>query len=171
MSQDEKKEGNKLKIDLINYGTSIDHIDPGRGIEVVGMLGYKPPIDDVLSIAVNVPSKRMGRKDIVKIEGRELKPAEVDKIAIIAPRATINVIRNTKVVSKERVKLPAVMAGIIKCQNPTCITNDVRPDNPAIPKEPVTTKFHTEGSEDEPYFRCHYCSDMLTRKGAIKALI
>lgn len=171
MSGEEKKEGDKLKIDLIKDGTVIDHIEGGWGIEVIDMFGIKSPTDKVLSIAVNVQSISMGHKDIVKIEGRELKPVEVDKIAIIAPRATINVIRNTKVISKERVKLPTVMEGMIKCQNPTCITNDTRPDNPAVPKEPVTTKFHTTGSEKEPYFRCHYCGDILTRKDAIEAII
>ena len=172
MGKEEKKEGDKLKIDLIKEGTSIDHIEPGWGIEVVDMLGIKSPTDIVLSVAVNVQSKSMGHKDIVKIEGRELKPAEVDKIAIIAPRATINVIRNTEVISKERVKLPAVMEGIIKCQNPTCITNDTRPDNPSIPKEPVKTRFTTINPEsEEPEFECDYCHSRLNRKEAIEALI
>lgn len=156
---------------MIKNGTVIDHIQGGWGLAVTGILGIKSPTDRVVSIAINVPSERIKHKDIIKIEGRELDPVEVNKIAIIAPRATINVIRDTKVISKECVKLPVVMEGIIKCQNPTCITNDTRPDNPAVPKEPVTTKFHTTGSENEPYFLCHYCGDTLTREEAAKALI
>lgn len=167
-----RKEGDKLKIDLIKDGTVIDHIEGGWGIEVIDMFGIKSPTDSVLSIAVNVQSISMGHKDIVKIEGRELKPIEVDKIAIIAPRATINVIRNTEVISKERVKLPTVIEGIIKCQNPTCITNDTRPDNPLVPKEPVATKFYSINPRSkEPSFRCHYCGSIIGRNEAIRALI
>jgi aspartate carbamoyltransferase regulatory subunit len=172
MSGEEKKEGDKLKIDLIKDGTVIDHIQGGWGIEVIDMLGIKSPTDNVLSVAINVQSKSMGHKDIVKIEGRELKPAEVDKIAIIAPRATINVIRNTEVISKKRVELPAVMEGIIICQNPTCITRAVRDDDPSIPKEPVKTRFVTLNPEsEESTFECDYCHSILSRKQAIEALI
>jgi aspartate carbamoyltransferase regulatory subunit len=166
-----KKEGNKLKIDLIKDGVVIDHIDHGQAPEVIKILGIKAGTDKVVSIAINVPSQSMGRKDIVKIEGRDLDPAEIDKIAIIAPRARINIIRDTEVSKKHDVKLPEVFEGIIKCQNPTCITNDTRPDNPAVPKEPVTTKFYTTGSDSELHFRCHYCGDTLTREEAAKALI
>jgi aspartate carbamoyltransferase regulatory subunit len=94
----------------------------------------------------------MGRKDIVKVENRELKPEEVDKIALIAPQATINIIRDLEVVEKHKVYLPKSIEGIIRCANPNCISNVVR--------EPVISKFVTV-SEDPLRFRCFYCERMI----------
>lgn len=172
MEKGEKKEGNKLKIDLIVEGVVIDRIEPGQAPEVIKILGIKPGTDKVVSIAINVSSKSMGRKDIVKIEGRELDPIEINKIAIIAPRARINVIKDTQVINKYDVEIPAVIEGLIRCQNPTCITRAVRDDNPSIPKEPVKTRFHTlDSGSEKPTFECHYCHLTLTREEAIGALI
>jgi aspartate carbamoyltransferase regulatory subunit len=172
MEKGEKREEDHLKIDLIKKGTVIDHIRGGWGLMVISILGIKSPTDREISIAVNVQSKRMKHKDIIKIEGRELDSVEVNKIAIIASRATINVIRDTKVVIKNRVKLPKVIEGIIKCQNPTCITNDTRPEEPSIRKEPVKTKFYPLNPEDEQTsFQCHYCRQILDHADAIKAII
>ena len=172
MEKGEKKEGNKLKIDLIIEGVVIDRIEPGQAPEVIKILGIKPGTDKVVSIAMNVSSKSMGRKDIVKIEGKELDPIEINKIAIIARRARINVIKNTNVINKSDVKIPAVMEGLIRCQNPTCITRAVRDDDPSIPKEPVKTRFITLNPEsEEPTFECNYCHSILNRKEAIEALM
>ena len=172
MEKGEKKEGNKLKIDLIIEGVVIDRIEPGQAPEVIKILGIKPGTDKVVSIAMNVSSKTMGRKDIVKIEGKELDPIEINKIAIIARRARINVIKDTKVINKSDVEIPAVIEGLIRCQNPTCITRAVRDDDPSIPKEPVKTRFITLNPEsEEPTFECDYCHSILSRKEAVRALI
>jgi len=172
MEKEEKKEGNKLKIDLIVEGVVIDRIERGQAPEVIKILGIKPGTDKVVSIAMNVSSKTMDRKDIVKIEGKELDPIEINKIAIIAPRARINIIKDTHVINKYDVKIPAVIEGLIKCQNPTCITRAVRDDNPSVPKEPVKTRFLTLNPKSkEPAFECDYCHSILTRQEAINALI
>ena len=172
MEKEEKKEGNKLKIDLIVEGVVIDRIEPGQAPEVIKILGIKPGTDKVVSIAMNVSSKTMDRKDIVKIEGKELDPIEINKIAIIARRARINVIKDTKVINKSDVEIPAVIEGLIRCQNPTCITRAVRDDDPSIPKEPVKTRFITLNPEsEEPTFECDYCHSILSRKEAVGALI
>ena len=108
----------ELKIPRIKDGTVIDHITSGNAIKVLHILGIPKTSSAVVSVAMNVKSK-MGRKDIVKVEGRELNPSEVDKIALIAPRATINIVRDYEVAKKHRVKLGTEVVGLVKCSNPT----------------------------------------------------
>lgn len=167
MDGEEKEEGDKLKAKKIKDGTVIDHIEPGHVLDCCRILEITSAIKETVIIAMRVVSKAMKEgKDILKIEGRTLKPSEADKIAIIAPRATINIIKEFKVVEKTQVKIPSIISGIIKCPNPVCISVSEEP------KEPVTTKFHSENSEsEEPTFRCHYCGWTMNREEAIKALI
>jgi aspartate carbamoyltransferase regulatory subunit len=147
----------ELKVRKIEQGTVIDHIKAGCAFSVLRILqliDYK----GTLSVLSNVPSRKLGQKDIIKIEGRELNPEEVDKIALIAPKATINIIRNFKVVRKEKVKLPSVIRGIVKCVNPTCISNQ---------KEPIEPMFVVE--REEPLrLRCHYCRRTLEREDVLE---
>ncbi len=96
---------------------------------------------------MHVPSKESNWKDVVKVEDRELDPKEVDKISLIAPKATINIIRDFNVAEKYQVKLPETMRGIIKCGNPNCITNMC---------EPVEPEFSVE-SKHPIVLRCIYC--------------
>ncbi len=137
----------ELKVQPIKDGTVIDHITPGNALKVLKILGLleKQP-DSIISIAMNVVGKR-GKKDIVKIENRELDPKEVDKIALIAPNATINIIRNYEVVEKRKVKVPDEIVGIVKCANPNCISNT---------KEPVQPKFIVK-SRNPLKIKCYYC--------------
>lgn len=107
---------------------------------------------------MNVESKQHGRKDIVKIEDRELNPVEVDKIALIAPKATINIIREYEVTSKKRVQLPQVIKGIIRCDNPSCVVNA---------REPVTPAFKVEVTEPLR-IRCHYCGRIMEKADVLK---
>jgi len=142
----------ELKIVAIKNGTVIDHITAGQALNVLRILGITARTDAVLSVAMNVQSKKMGRKDIVKVEDRELKPEEVGKIALIAPNASINIIRNSEVIAKHKVYLPGSIEGIIRCANPNCISNAER--------EPVISKFVTVGA-NPPRFRCFYCERMI----------
>ena len=142
----------ELKIVPIKNGTVIDHIAAGQALNVLKILGIHATTDAVLSVVMNVQSKQMGRKDIVKVEDRELRPEEVDKIALIAPRATINIIRDSEVVAKHKVFLPTTIEGIIRCANPNCISNAER--------EPVISRFSTAG-ENPLRFRCYYCERMI----------
>ena len=137
----------ELKVQPIKDGTVIDHITPGNALKVLKILGLleKQP-DSIISIAMNVVGKR-GKKDIVKIENRELDPKEVDKIALIAPNATINIIRNYEVVEKRKVMVPDEIVGIVKCANPNCISNT---------NEPVQPKFIVK-SRNPLKIKCYYC--------------
>jgi len=147
-----------LHVSKIMNGTVIDHITGGHALDVVKILGITGREKKVITIAINVPSKRFKRKDIVKIEGRELNPQEVHKIALLAPHATINIIRQYKVVEKQRVKLPKLIENIIKCANPACISNS---------NEPVKAKFYVE-SEDPLLLKCHYCSYIIEKNDVLQ---
>ena len=140
-----------LRVAKIRKGTVIDHISAGNALVVLRILGITGREGFIVSVAMNVPSKKLGRKDIVKIEGRELSREEVDKIALIAPRATINIIRDYKVVRKHRVRLPKVIKNIVRCINPACITNE---------REPVEPKFYVV-SEEPLRLKCHYCGRIM----------
>ena len=105
-----------LRVSKIKDGTVIDHITGGHALDVAKILGLAERRASVITIAMNVPSKRLGHKDMVKIEGRFLASSEVDKIALLAPNATINIVKGYKVVEKQRVKLPDTIKGIVKCE-------------------------------------------------------
>jgi len=98
--------GTELRVSKIKDGTVIDHIRGGYALDVIKILGITGKEKRVITIGINVPSKRLGVKDIVKIEGRAINTQEVNRIALVAPHASINIIRNYKVVEKVEVKLP-----------------------------------------------------------------
>jgi aspartate carbamoyltransferase regulatory subunit len=144
---------NELRVSKIKNGTVIDHINGGYALDVVKILGITGKEKRVMTIAVNVPSKRFGVKDIVKIEGRALNSNEVNRIALVAPHASINFVKDYTLVEKLVVKLPNEITGIVKCVNPVCITNS---------EEPVVSKFSVE-SEEPLRLKCHYCGYALEK--------
>jgi aspartate carbamoyltransferase regulatory subunit len=147
-----------LRVSKIKDGTVIDHITSGHALDVVKILGITGRRAGVVSVGMNVPSKRLGIKDIVKVEGHVLAASEVDKIALLAPHATINIIKDYKVVEKKRVKLPDTIKGIVKCDNPACISNS---------SEPVQSKFYVE--KQEPLrLKCHYCGHVMEKADILK---
>lgn len=144
-----KKAADGLIISALQNGTVIDHITPGEGFTVLRILGIGSGSHETVTLASNVSSSHSGRKDIIKIANRELNEEEVDKIALVAPDATISIIRNAEVVKKTVVSVPEMITGVIRCPNPNCITNS---------REPAETKFvlHHRG------FRCAYCDSIIT---------
>ncbi|MDD3976530.1 aspartate carbamoyltransferase regulatory subunit [Methanomicrobium antiquum] len=150
MKESKKRPENGLLISPIQNGTVIDHIKAGEALTVLKILGITGSTEESLSIATNVLSNTTGtKKDIVKISDRELSKGEVNKIALISPNATINIIRNYRVVEKVGVEIPDVLTGVVKCPNPGCITNS---------NEPIETKFEVV---DET-LHCLYCDNIIT---------
>ena len=147
-----------LHVSKIKEGTVIDHITNGHALDVVKILGIKGKGSKVVTIAINVPSKLFNRKDIIKIEGREFDTQEVHKIALLAPHATINIIRDYEVEKKQRVELPNVIDNIIKCANPACVSNS---------NEPVSTKFYVD-RRDPLLLKCHYCGYIMEKKDVLQ---
>jgi aspartate carbamoyltransferase regulatory subunit len=138
----------ELRVSKIQNGTVIDHIPGGQALRVLAILDIDGTGGETVSIAMNVPSKRVAAKDIVKVEGRELSQDEVDVLSLIAPDATINIIRDYEVVDKRRVERPDRVVGVLRCPNSNCITNA---------GEPVATKFTVL----DDGLRCEYCDTIV----------
>jgi aspartate carbamoyltransferase regulatory subunit len=138
----------QLRVSKIENGTVIDHITSGQALNVLAILGIDGASGEAVSIGMNVPSGRLGSKDIVKVEGRELSQDELDVLSLIAPAATINIIRDYEVAEKHRVDPPSEVAGILQCPNHNCISTE---------DEPVESRFEVldEG------VRCVYCDTIL----------
>jgi len=147
-----------LLVSKIKDGIVIDHITGGHALDVVKILGITGRSSGIVLIAMHVPSRQLDIKDIVKVEGRELEPEEVDKIALLAPHASINIIRDYKAIDKKRVKLPAIIHGTIKCGNPSCISNS---------NEPVQPRFYVK-SQEPLMTRCHYCGYIMEKQDILK---
>jgi len=143
-----------VKVTPIKNGTVIDHITPGMALNVLKIIGIPDTgVQSTVSVLMRVPSRRVKWKDIVKVEDRELDKSQVDRIALIAPNATINIIRNYNVVEKHHVEAPKEVIGLVRCENPNCITNK--------PREPVKSKF-TVVSHEPLQLKCGYCERITT---------
>ena len=148
------KEIAEIKIPPIRNGTVIDHIENGQALNVLKILGVNENnIDSGISIGMHVPTTKESKKwkDIVKLEDMELDETTVSKIALIAPEATISIIRDYYVAEKFDVKLGDKVVGLVRCSNPNCITNK---------GEPVSPKFFVE-NRNPPRLRCGYCDRIL----------
>jgi aspartate carbamoyltransferase regulatory subunit len=141
----------ELKVSKVKRGTVIDHIRAGMAPAVLKILGIDRGFSDVVVVAMNVKSNKLGSKDIVKVENQILDEEALKKISIIAPQATINLVKDFQIVEKHGVSLPQELRGILKCPNRNCITNS---------PEGVRSLFICE-REDPVEFRCHYCEELV----------
>jgi aspartate carbamoyltransferase regulatory subunit len=132
-----------MQVDNIEIGTVVDHIAAGKAAKILKLLRIGEDYGHRVAIMMNVPSKRMKTKDIVKIEGKLVSQEEANVIALICPGATINIIKDGKVQKKFVVELPAEVTTYAKCANPSCITNT----------ENTARRFARDGKG----FRCQYC--------------
>jgi aspartate carbamoyltransferase regulatory subunit len=151
----------ELRVSKIREGTVIDHIDAGRALHVLRILGLTGAEGLTIAVVMNVPSQKLGKKDIVKVEGVELREEQVSKIALIAPSATINIIRDYAVVEKVKVRVPPAVEGLLKCVNPNCVTN--------MPREPVRSRFKVVSVRPLKLV-CEYCGAELNQDDVIKQL-
>jgi aspartate carbamoyltransferase regulatory subunit len=138
----------ELRVSKIRNGTVIDHLAAGQALNVLALLGIDGSGGESVSIGMNVPSDKLAKKDIVKVEDRELSQSEVDVLAVIAPEATINIVREYEVVEKKRIERPESVDGVLSCPNRNCITNA---------DEPIHTRF----SVLDDALRCDYCGEIV----------
>jgi len=137
----------KLKIDKISKGTVIDHIDAGYALTILNLTRLDES-KNLMTIGVNVTSKKYRTKDIIKIENVFLNETQMQQISILSPNATISLIENYKVIEKKKVKLPAIIKRLILCINQTCISNSN--------KEPIDSEFLV--LDEKPLkIQCVYC--------------
>ncbi len=144
-------EQSELMVRRIKEGTVIDHIDEGKGLQVLDALGIDGKDGSLITIALNVPSGKFKKKDIIKVENKFLKDDDTNKLAVIVPNATINIIKNYKLVEKRRVALPNEVDRIFRCSNPECITNSTEHI------ESIMDVMDKEGR----VLKCRYCSRVL----------
>ena len=116
-------EQSDLLVRRIKDGTVIDHINEGKGLNVLEALEIDGSSGNVITIALNMPSGKLKKKDMIKVEGRFLEGDDTNRLAVIAPSSTVNIIKDYKLVEKRRVSLPNQIEDIFRCSNPDCITN------------------------------------------------
>ncbi|PIN96003.1 MAG: aspartate carbamoyltransferase regulatory subunit [Nitrosopumilales archaeon CG15_BIG_FIL_POST_REV_8_21_14_020_33_23] len=141
----------ELMVRRIKEGTVLDHIDEGKGLQVLNALRIDGKDGSLITIALNVPSGKFKKKDIIKVENKFLKDDDTNKLAVIAPKATINIIKDYKLIEKRRVALPNEIDRIFRCSNPDCITNSTEHI------ESVMDVIDKEGR----VLKCRYCSRVL----------
>ena len=146
------KEPKQLKVSAIQNGTVIDHVPAKNLFKVIQILGLDH-IDNQITFGTNLESKKLGTKAIIKISDKFFEDADINRIALVAPDAKLNIIRDYEVVEKKVVEVPDRIVGIAKCMNPQCITNF----------EQVTTRFLVV-SKKSVSLKCHYCEKITNEE-------
>ncbi len=152
IKQDKRKE---LKVSAIENGTVIDHIPSQSVFQVIKILNLTKVTNQIM-VGTNLESRKLGKKGIIKVSNKYFESEEINKIALVAPSATLIVIKDYTVVYKAKVEIPDHITKIVKCINPNCITNS----------ENIITKFTVMDKEDLR-LHCHYC-EKVTKKDVIK---
>jgi aspartate carbamoyltransferase regulatory subunit len=150
----EKKNENRkeLVVSAIENGTVIDHIPVHSVFQVIRLLGLDTISDQVL-FGTNLDSKKFGKKGIIKVNNQYFAKDDINKIALVAPTATLIEIRGFQVIEKKQVEVPDHVEKVVKCVNPNCVTNI----------ENVVTKFRVI-NKNEVKLRCHYCEKITDKR-------
>jgi len=145
----------ELKVSAIENGTVIDHIPSRSVFQVIKILGLDECEEQIL-FGTNLESKKYNTKGIVKVSNRFFESDDVNKIALVAPTATLIEIRDYKVTLKKQVEIPDEITHFTRCVNPKCITNH----------ENITTRF-TVADKDDLKLQCHYCEKVTNRNNLV----
>ena len=143
----------ELVVSALENGTVLDHIPAKNVYKALDILNLKG-IENQITIGINLVSKVHGEKGIIKIADKFFEDEELNKLALIAPNATVNIIRDFKVVEKKKLVMPKEVIGIAKCRNPKCVTNH----------QPIKTRFATVEKNNEIQLLCHFCEKITTTK-------
>lgn len=141
-----------VSVSAIKEGTVIDHIPQGSAIIIIQLLKLHVHKNRV-TVGLNLSSRSMGYKDLIKIESRVLTEKEARDIAVFAPCATISIIRDYQVEKKMKADLPKNIEKILVCPNPSCTTRS----------EPISTHFQVEEFKQKIFLRCCYCEKLFER--------
>jgi len=133
---------NEMLVAAIKNGTVIDHIPSNKTYQVAQLLGLHQ-LETPVTIGYNFLSKKLGKKGIIKVEDKFFTDEEISRLSVVAPNIVLNIIHDFEVVEKKTVTTPEVIRGIVRCNNPKCITNN----------EPMPTLFHVANG----ILTCHYC--------------
>ncbi len=138
---------NTLAVPAIKHGTVIDHITAGQALTMIRFLNLAGQ-NKLVTVGLNLPSRRMKVKDLIKVASWEITAEQANQVALLAPAATVNIIRNYTVEKKFALELPTTIAHLLVCPNPMCITNH----------EPMETRFSPiQLGSKEVEVTCQYC--------------
>ena len=146
----------ELVVSALENGTVLDHIPADKVYKALDILNLKG-VENQITSGINLSSRAQGKKGIIKIADKFFEDEELNKLALIAPKATVNVIRNFEVVEKKTLTMPEEIVGIAKCMNPKCITNH----------QPIKTRFTTIDNGNEISLLCHYCEKISDTRGIL----
>ena len=152
MLENKKRE---LQVAALENGTAIDHIPPEQLFKVAHLIGLSS-MNNRITFGNNLESKKMGRKGMIKIADKFFEEEEINRIALIAPNVILNIIRDYEVVEKKYIKLPEELVGIVKCNNPKCITNN----------EPMNSHFYVTDKESGTV-KCRYCERKISKENIV----
>ena len=144
-----------LQVAALRNGTVIDHIPSEKLFTIVRLLGLEHMKNNI-TIGFNLESKKLGRKGIIKIADKFFCDEEINRISVVAPHVKLNIIRDYEVVEKKTVTLPDELIGLVKCNNPKCISNN----------EPMLSRFHVIDKE-KGTIKCHYCERKINKEDII----
>ena len=143
----------QLKVSAIKNGTVLDHIPADQLFKVIDILGLSRSSNQI-TFGTNLESKLLGKKAIIKISDKFFKDDDINRIALIAPQAKINIIHDFEVVEKKVLSIPASIEGIAKCMNPACVTNH----------QNILTRFTTITDSSDVKLLCRYCEKITDLK-------
>lgn len=144
----------KLMVEAIANGTVIDHIAPGQAMNILRLFNFLGKHNHI-TVGFNLRSGELGNKDIIKIADVTFSPSETEQLAILAPNATINNIKDYKVIDKYNLRLPLESVGAFSCPNSNCVTHM---------EKAATPRFKIFKQGDQVMMRCHYCERVFTRE-------
>ena len=144
----------ELVVSALENGTVLDHIPAENVYKALRILNLEG-IENQITIGINLNSRQHGKKGIIKIADKFFADEELNKLALLAPEATVNVIKDFKVVEKKKVVMPEEVVGIAKCMNPKCVTNH----------QPIKTRFTVKAQGNDISLLCHYCEKISDTKG------
>ena len=143
----------ELSVSALENGTVLDHIPAENVYKALDLLNLKG-VKSQITIGINLASKLYGKKGIIKIADKFFEDEELNRLALIAPKATVNVIRDFKVVEKKKLSMPKEVRSIAKCRNPKCVTNH----------QPIQTRFATIDNGNDILLLCHFCEKITNTK-------
>ena len=143
----------ELVVSALENGTVLDHIPAENVYKALDILNLKG-VESQIALGINLASKIYGKKGIIKIADKFFEDEELNKLALIAPKATVNIIRDFKVVEKKQLVMPSEIIGIAKCKNPKCVTNH----------QPIKTRFTPIDDGHEVSLLCHFCEKITDVK-------
>ena len=151
----DKKQIKELVVSAIENGTVIDHIPTQSVFQVIHILNLDQ-IENQVLFGTNLDSSKYGKKGIIKVNNKYFEPFEINKIALVAPTATLIVIKDFRVIEKKRVEIPDTIEKVVKCVNPNCITNF----------ESVGTRFKVIDKIDSK-LKCSYCEKITDKRNMV----